>query len=106
MSSGGRRAAVDRLHEAFADFVEQDRLDKERLFAHAALHTVRSEIETKYGQYEDVRRNVRGMLLALDGGLARGRDDAVDRRDSVHQRAQLLARLGTERARRVDPGRP
>jgi len=25
---------------------------------------------TKYRQYEDVRRNVRGMLLALDGGLA------------------------------------
>jgi hypothetical protein len=63
-------AAVDRLREAFADFVEQDRLDKQRLFAHAELQAVRSEIETKYGQYEDVRRNVRGMLLALDGGLA------------------------------------
>jgi hypothetical protein len=63
-------AAVDRLREAFADFVEQDRLDKQRLFAHAALQAVRSEIETKYRQYEDVRRNVRGMLLALDGGLA------------------------------------
>jgi hypothetical protein len=64
------RAAVDGLHEAFIDFVEQDRHDKQRLFAHAALLTVRSEIETKYGQYEDVRRNVHGMLLALDGGLA------------------------------------
>ena len=64
------RAAVDGLREAFADFVEQDRRDKQRLFAHAGLLTVRSEIETKYGQYEDVRRNVHGMLLALDGGLA------------------------------------
>ncbi len=63
-------AAVDSLHQAFTDFVEQDRRDKQRLFAHAALLTVRSEIETKYGQYEDVRRNVHGMLLALDGGLA------------------------------------
>lgn len=63
-------AAVDRLHEALTDFVEQDRLDKQRLFAHAALQAVRSEIETKYRQYEDVRRNVRGMLLALDRGLA------------------------------------
>src|SRR5262249_12374596 len=56
---------VDSLHQAFTDFVEQDSRDKQRLFAHAALLTVRSEIETKYGQYEDVRRNVRGMLLAL-----------------------------------------
>jgi hypothetical protein len=63
-------AKVERLHEAFTDFVEQDRRDKQRLFAHDALLTVRSEIETKYGQYEDVRRNVHGMLLALDGGLA------------------------------------
>jgi hypothetical protein len=62
--------AVESLHQAFTDFVEQDRRDKQRLFAHAALLTVRSEIETKYGQYEDVRRNVHGMLLALDGGLA------------------------------------
>ena len=64
------RDAVDSLHQAFTDFVEEDRLDKQRLFAHAALLTVRSEIEAKYGQYEDVRRNVQGMLLALDGGLA------------------------------------
>jgi hypothetical protein len=63
-------AQVDSLHQAFTDFVDQDRRDKQRLFAHAALLTVRSEIETKYGQYEDVRRNVHGMLLALDGGLA------------------------------------
>jgi hypothetical protein len=63
-------ATVDRLHQAFTDFIEQDRRDKQRLFAHAALLTVRSEIETKYRQYEDVRRNVHGMLLALDGGLA------------------------------------
>jgi hypothetical protein len=63
-------AAVDSLHQAFTDFVERDRRDKQRLFAHAALLTVQSEIETKYGQYEDVRRNVYGMLLALDGGLA------------------------------------
>jgi hypothetical protein len=64
------RARVDSLRETFADFVEQDRRDKQRLFAHAGLLTVRSEIETKYGQYEDVRRNVDGMLLALEGGLA------------------------------------
>lgn len=64
------RAKLDSLYQAFADFVEQDRRDKHRLFAQAALLTVRSEIEAKYGQYEDVRRNVHGMLLALDGGLA------------------------------------
>ncbi len=63
-------AAVGQLHQAFTAFVEQDSRDKQRLFAHAGLLTVRSEIETKYGQYEDVRRNVHGMLLALDGGLA------------------------------------
>jgi hypothetical protein len=63
-------AAVGSLSRAFADFAEQDRRDKQRLFAHAGLLTVRSEIETKYGQYEDVRRNVDGMLLALEGGLA------------------------------------
>ena len=63
-------AAVDGLREAFDDFVEQDSRDKQRLFAHAGLLTVRSEIETKYGQYEDVRRNVHGMLRALEGGLA------------------------------------
>ena len=100
------RAAVDGLHEAFIDFVEQDRHDKQRLFAHAALLTVRSEIETKYGQYEDVRRNVHGMLLALDGGLALDATMQLIAENSVHQRAQLLARLGTERARRLDPGRP
>lgn len=61
---------VDSLQLAFTEFVEQDRRDKQRLFAHAALLTVRSEIKAKYGQYEDVRRNVHGMLLALDGGLA------------------------------------
>lgn len=61
---------VVRLHETFTGFVEQDRRDKQRLFAHSALLAVRSEIETKYGQYEVVRRNVHGMLLALDGGLA------------------------------------
>lgn len=63
-------AEVVDLCEAFTNFVEQDRRDKQRLFAHTALLSVRSEIETKYGQYEDVRRNVHGMLLALDGGLA------------------------------------
>jgi hypothetical protein len=63
-------AAIDGLHQDFTDFVEQDHRDKERLFAYNALLIVRSDIETRYGQYEDVRRNVYGMLLALDGGLA------------------------------------
>jgi hypothetical protein len=61
---------LDHLHEAFVNFVEQDRLDKERLFAHTMLITVRAEIKAKFGQYEDVRRNVHGMLQAIDGGLA------------------------------------
>ena len=63
-------AKLDGLHQDFTSFVEQDRLDKERLIAHTGLILVRAEIKTRFGQYEDVRRNVQGMLLALDGGLA------------------------------------
>lgn len=61
---------IESLQRDLTDFVKQDRRDKERLFAHAGLLRVRSEIEAKYGHYEDVRRNVRGLLLALDSGLA------------------------------------
>ena len=63
-------AKLDSLRQDFTSFVEQDRLDKERLIAHTGLILVRAEIRARFGQYEDVRRNVHGMLLALDGGLA------------------------------------
>jgi hypothetical protein len=63
-------AKLDNLHQDFTSFAEQDRLDKERLIAHTRLISVRAEIKTRFGQYEDVRRNVHGMLLALDAGLA------------------------------------
>lgn len=63
-------ARLDEFDQNFSNFVEQDRRDKERLFAHSMLITVRAEIKNRFGQNEDVRRNVRGMLLALDAGLA------------------------------------
>jgi hypothetical protein len=61
---------IESLQRDLTDFVKQDRRDKERLFAHAGLLRVRSEIERKYGHYEAVRRNARGLLLALESGLA------------------------------------
>ena len=63
-------AKLNDLYQAFTRFVEEDRRAKERLLAHTGLINVRAEIRARFGQYEDVRRNVQGMLLALDGGLA------------------------------------
>src|SRR5450432_893108 len=62
-------AKIEELGTAFAKFVAQDRRDKERLIAHTSLIDIRAQIERRFGQYSDVRRNVHGMLLALDGGL-------------------------------------
>src|SRR5882724_435373 len=65
------RSDLSRLEEAFLEFVESDKKAKELSLAETRQVKVRQELETKFGHYAEVRRQVTGILQAADISLVR-----------------------------------
>lgn len=61
---------LDGLGKDLEAFAERHRQDLQRLTAQVGLVDLRAEIARRYGAYEDVRRNVQGILAVMDSGLA------------------------------------
>ena len=57
------------LATSFESFLRADALAKELNLAETRLTTVRQELETEYGHYNEVRRRTTGLLQALDRGI-------------------------------------
>jgi hypothetical protein len=63
------RSELHDLHARFLDYVRKDELMQALQVAQNELQTIRQELETKYGHYADVRRQVTGVLQAMDAGV-------------------------------------
>jgi len=60
---------LERLAQAFADFVEADLKQKALALAETRIGNLRQDLQIKYGYYAEVRRMATGMLQGVDTGV-------------------------------------
>ena len=60
---------LEKLADAFADFVEEDRKHKALQLAETRVGNLRQELQIKFGYYAEVRRMATGILQGVDTGV-------------------------------------
>src|SRR5690349_8828116 len=65
------RQRLEELYDEFMQYVETDEWVNEVNKARQELSLVRQEIETKFGDYDVVRKTATGILQAVDVGIVR-----------------------------------
>ncbi len=65
------RSELAELEQLFREFIEADAMAKELQLAETRQVKIRQELETKYGYYDQVRRQATGILQAADISIVR-----------------------------------